>query len=63
ALYHFATHPEQRAAILADPSLIPTGVDAGSVGHGHRTRVGQPAGGPSRCVSLRSAHACGVWAR
>lgn len=27
ALYHFATHPEQRAEILADPSLIPTGVE------------------------------------
>jgi cytochrome P450 len=27
ALYHFATHPEQRAAIVADPSLIPTAVE------------------------------------
>ncbi|WP_416967989.1 cytochrome P450 [Streptomyces sp. 4F14] len=27
ALYHFATHPEQRAEILADPTLIPTGVE------------------------------------
>ncbi|MEU6539083.1 cytochrome P450 [Streptomyces sp. NPDC047000] len=27
ALYHFATHPEQRAEILADPSLIRTGVE------------------------------------
>ncbi|MCT9075604.1 cytochrome P450 [Streptomyces fulvoviolaceus] len=27
ALYHFATHPEQRAEILADPSLIPTAVE------------------------------------
>ncbi|MET8978800.1 cytochrome P450 [Streptomyces sp. NPDC004539] len=27
ALYHFAAHPEQRAEILADPTLIPTGVE------------------------------------
>ncbi|MFE6821012.1 cytochrome P450 [Streptomyces sp. NPDC057690] len=27
ALYHFATHPEQRAQILADPSLVPTAVE------------------------------------
>ncbi|MBE9373301.1 cytochrome P450 [Saccharopolyspora sp. HNM0983] len=27
ALYHFASHPGQRAAIVADPSLIPTAVE------------------------------------
>lgn len=27
ALYHFATHPEQRAAIIADPSLVATAVE------------------------------------
>ncbi|MEU1185525.1 cytochrome P450 [Streptomyces sp. NPDC005820] len=27
ALYHFAAHPEHRAEILADPSLVPTGVE------------------------------------
>lgn len=27
AFYHFATHPEQRRAIVADPSLIETGVE------------------------------------
>jgi cytochrome P450 len=27
ALYHFATHPEQRKAIVTDPSLIPTSVE------------------------------------
>ncbi|WP_284742396.1 cytochrome P450 [Amycolatopsis sp. RTGN1] len=27
ALYHFATHPDQRRAILADSSLIPTSVE------------------------------------
>ncbi len=27
ALYHFASHPEQRAAIVADPSLIANGVE------------------------------------
>jgi cytochrome P450 len=27
ALYHFATHPEQRRAIVEDPSLIPTAVE------------------------------------
>lgn len=27
ALYHFATHPEQREAIIADPSLIATSVE------------------------------------
>ncbi len=27
ALYHLATHPEQRAAIVADPTLIPTAVE------------------------------------
>ena len=27
ALYHFATHPEQRAEIVADPSLIATGIE------------------------------------
>jgi len=27
ALYHFATHPGQRADIVADPSLIPTAVE------------------------------------
>ncbi|WP_460062959.1 cytochrome P450 [Streptomyces sp. YKOK-I1] len=27
ALYHFATHPGQRREILADPSLVPTGVE------------------------------------
>ncbi|GAA5149028.1 cytochrome P450 [Pseudonocardia eucalypti] len=27
ALYHFASHPEHRGAILADPSLIPTSVE------------------------------------
>ncbi|MFD8817593.1 cytochrome P450 [Streptomyces sp. NPDC059627] len=27
ALYHFATHPEQRREIVADPSLIATGVE------------------------------------
>lgn len=26
-LYHFATHPEHRAQIIADPSLIPTSVE------------------------------------
>lgn len=26
-LYHFASHPEQRRAIVADPSLIPTAVE------------------------------------
>jgi cytochrome P450 len=26
-LYHFATHPEQRREIIADPSLIPTSVE------------------------------------
>src|SRR5262249_45222785 len=27
ALYHFATHPEQRAALVADPALVPTAVE------------------------------------
>ncbi|MGW2824362.1 cytochrome P450 [Streptomyces sp. NPDC001443] len=27
ALYHFASHPEQRRAIVDDPSLVPTGVE------------------------------------
>jgi cytochrome P450 len=27
ALYHFATHPEQRRAVVADPSLIPVSVE------------------------------------
>ncbi|MET9491238.1 cytochrome P450 [Nocardia sp. NPDC006630] len=26
-LYHFASHPEQRAALVADPALIPNGVE------------------------------------